>query len=370
MVIGSFVGYMALGWYFTGLGSVLPELEGQIGGISALYPLLPGVVLFTWGIVLARRQHRSRRAARLGLAVTVAGLALPLSIAVMGITIWTAVSVVGGVGAAVAAAALVRLLPASIATERPDDTERAMVLANAWSSLSSITAPLFIGLTIGIGAGWLPGMLGPIALAGVITTICARSARRPSVAVASVENSHSPVPPFRHWGRAWAILTTGIVLEFCFSYYVTTFLFDEVGMSSAAAAAGTAAWGGGMTLGRFALSTWSLPAPYWSTFGLVMVGFLLLWGVATPVTSLIGIGIAGVRVAPLYPTRMAALMERFPGSPDQAATRGSIASGTALLLAPALMASIRVLADVRTAYLVVPVLLTVLAVLHRRPRST
>lgn len=368
MIVGSLVGYMALGWFFTGIGSVLPELEDDVGGLSAVYPLLPGTVLLLWGLVIARRQRRSGGSTRLALALTVGGLALPVSIAVMGVTRWTAVSIVGGLAAAVSSSALVRLLPAAVATERPDDTELTMVYANAWSSLASITAPLVIGLAIGIGAGWLPGMLVPLGLAGVVLAVCARSANRPTTDPGVDEEAHTPVPPFAHWGRAWTTLTTCIVLEFCFTYYMATFLFDEVGMSSAAAAAGTAAWGGGMTLGRFAVSTWSLPSPYWLTFLLVMAGFVLLWGLATPVTALIGLGLAGLGAAPLYPTRITVLMERFPGAPEQAATRGAIASGTALLCAPALMASIRALDDVRTAYLAVPALLVVLALLHRQPR--
>ena len=98
---------------------------------------------------------------------------------------------------------------------------------------------------------------------------------------------------------------------------------------------------------------------------LIAVGFVLLWGIATPVSSIAGIGLAGLGASPLYPTRMTALLRRFPRSPDQAATRGSIASGVALLSAPALMAGLRAVTDVRTAYLAVPLLLAVLTVLAR-----
>jgi hypothetical protein len=62
---------------------------------------------------------------------------------------------------------------------------------------------------------------------------------------------------------------------------------------------------------------------------------------------------------------MTALLHRFPRSPDQAATRGSIASGIALISAPVLMAGLRAATDVRSAYLAVPLLLAVLAILAR-----
>jgi fucose permease len=120
-----------------------------------------------------------------------------------------------------------------------------------------------------------------------------------------------------------------------------------------------------MALGRFLVSAWAPPRTLLPTLVLAALGFVLFWGIATPVTAIAGLGLAGVAVSPLYPTRMTALLTRFPGAPDQASTRGSIASGFALLVAPALMATLRALTDVRTAYLAVPILLAVLVVLDR-----
>jgi MFS family permease len=79
--------------------------------------------------------------------------------------------------------------------------------------------------------------------------------------------------------------------------------------------------------------------------------------------AIAGIGIAGLGASPLYPSRMTVLLERFPGSPAQGSARGSLASGVALVSAPALMAGLREAFDVRAAYLAVPVLLAVLLAL-------
>lgn len=368
-MIGGYVAYMAVGWYLSGIGAVLPEVEDAIGGLSAVFPLLPGAVLLVWGIARARRQHQRHRDVRYAEVVTAGCIGLALMVAVMGVTAVPAASVAGGVAAAVAAATLIRILPATFAVARPDDTERVMVRANAWSSLASISSPLVIGLTIGAGIGWLPGMVGPLTLGAVITSVAVRRGIRSVEAPTPVDVAVQPVPPLRHWGRAWAVVTVGIVVEFCFAYYAATFLHDEIGLSVASAAAGASAWGVGMAIGRFALSVRTPPRSFAPTFVLVMIGFVLLWAVATPISAIIGIGLAGIGVAPLYPTRMTVLLGKFPDSPDHGSTRGGIASGTALLIAPALMASLRALTDVRTAYLAVPVLLVVLAVLDRRPAT-
>ena len=57
IVIAGYVGYAIVGWFLNGLGSVLPELEDQIGKRASAYTLLPGVVLLVWGSIVVRR-HR------------------------------------------------------------------------------------------------------------------------------------------------------------------------------------------------------------------------------------------------------------------------------------------------------------------------
>lgn len=364
-MVACYVAYAAVGWFLNGIGSALPDLEEDIGERASIYPLLPGAVLLAWGVVVARR-HRAAEPATPHASVIVAGsVGLGTAIVVMGLTRWVWLSAAGGLAAAVSAAALIRLLPAMLATERPDDTERVMVRANAWSSLAAITAPLAIGLTVAIGVGWLPGMAVPIGVAaGVVAATMHRHRSRSQPSVPGRPDGEA-VPPLATWWREWTVLTTCIVIEFCFSYFAATFLHDELGLSTAAAAAGGAAWGLGMAGGRFVLSVLPAPRSVVPSVAMLAVGFLLLWVPGDAALAIAGIGIAGIGASPLYPTRATALLARFPASPDQGSTRGSIASGAALLLAPAIMASLRAMSDVRTAYLAVPVLLVVLALLAR-----
>jgi hypothetical protein len=288
------------------------------------------------------------------------------SVMVMGITRWFGVSATGALATAVAAAALIRLIPALLTIARPHDTDRVMMRANAWSSLAGIVAPLTIGGSIALGAGWLPGVAVPIGVAAAAIIILTRMPAGVHAADAPAVHPDQPiVPPLSTWWREFTVLTLCIVIEFCFSYFAATFLHDEVGMSTAAAAAGAAAWGIGMAGGRFVISTLPVTPTIVPSVALIGVGFALLWAVASPVAAIAGIGIAGLGASPLYPTRITALLRRFPRSPDQGSARGSLASGLALLTAPALMAGVRAASDVRTAYLVVPVLLAILAALAR-----
>ena len=208
-------------------------------------------------------------------------------------------------------------------------------------------------------------MAVPIGSAAAIVAITTRSSR----AAASVDTPDAPpgeaVPPIAGWWREWTVLTVCIVVEFCFSYFAATFLHDELGLSTAGAAAGGAAWGLGMAGGRFIVSVVPPPRSVLPSVATIAVGFILLWAPGSASLAIAGIGIAGVGASPLYPTRATARHARFPVSPDQGSARGSIASGAGLLLAPAIMAGLRATSDVRTAYLAVPALLAVLAVLAR-----
>lgn len=366
MVIAAYVAYASIGWFLSGLGSVLPDLEDDIGERASIYPLMPGAVLLVFAIVFVTR-HKGATPANPHTSVIVAGSAgLGAALLLMGVTRWWWVSAIGGVAAAVAAASLIRLLPATLATERPDDTERVMMRANAWSSLAGITSPLAIGGTIALGLGWLPGMAVPIVIAAVVVVATARP-RHGDAHVAPVAAAHvgEAVPPLATWWREWAVLTTCIVVEFCFSYFAATYLHDELDMSTAASAAGAAAWGVGMTAGRFVVSVRPAPRTVVPSVALIAVGFVLLWLPQEPVLAIVGVGAAGIGASPLYPTRATALLARFPASPDQGAARGALASGAALLISPALMAGLRAATDVRTAYLVVPVLLVVLLALAK-----
>ena len=362
-MFASYVGFTFLAWYLNGLGAVLPPLRDDVGDWAAVYPLLPGAVLFVWGVVtVARTGHAKRSTHEPGIAIGF--VTLTVAMCVMGITAWPLVSVLGALLAAIAAGQVNRTLPAKLAlatSGRP--VQPVMMRANAFSSVAAIIAPLAVGLSLAIGAGWLPGYVIPVAIGAVL--VCVAAFKEPKVEPIAETVDLAPVPPFRTWWRPCAVLSVAIVVEFCFAFFAVTYLNEDLGMSKAAAAAGGAAWGVGMALGRFVFSVRPAPASIVPSAAVILVGFLLFWGVPTPVVAIVGLGIAGLGASPLYPSRITLLMERFPGATHEGSKRAALAPGVALLVAPALMVSLRAATDVRTAYLAVPVLLVILVALAR-----
>jgi hypothetical protein len=363
MVLACYVAFAALGWFLNGFGSILPELEDDIGERASIYPLLPGAVLLVWGLIVVRRHRSVDGPANHAVGVIAGSIALAIGLVVMGITRWLAVSAIGALAASIAAAYLIRLLPAVLATIRAEDTERVMMRSNAYSSVAALVAPLAVGLSIAVGTGWLPGMAIPIGIAAVAVVTTARPSLADPPPMRVVEHDVEVVPPLRVWWREFTVLAVSIMIEFCFVYFAATFLHDELDLSTAAAAAGAGAWGIGMATGRFAVSTWPPPRTVLPSVAGIAIGFVMLWGVPNAAVAIAGIGVAGLGASPLYPSRLTALLDRFPSSPHEGSARGSLASGAALMAAPALMAGMRAISDVRMAYLAIPVLLVVLLAL-------
>jgi hypothetical protein len=118
-----------------------------------------------------------------------------------------------------------------------------------------------------------------------------------------------------------------------------------------------------MAMGRFLFSVRRPPSSIVPSVVTIFAGFVLFWGLHSPATAIAGIGVAGLGASPLYPSRVTILIERFPGAMHEGSKRAALAAGSALLVAPALMVSLRAVSDVRIAYLAVPVLLAILLAL-------
>lgn len=374
--IACMVAYAMLGWLFSGLGAILPELREELGDQASIYPLMPGAALGAIGLTSLWRGHTPTRAHRS--AVWQGSVLLSGSIALMTITGIEVVSALGAVAAGFAAAGLIRVLPAALTTHQPRRSVSVMTRANAWSSLASIAAPLAVGGATAIGFGWRAGLIVIPALGAIWVVTLSRTATSATTTTtttatttATRRNESQPASGSGghiQWIDAWLILCLSIVVEFAFVYFASTYLHEEIGMSKAAAASGTAAFAVGMASGRFLAgpirTLGQLPLVAYLTT--IAAGFALLWMLQSPVTAIIGLGVAGFGTAMLYPIGIDRLIQRFPGATEHGANRGALASGAALLLSPALLGALRAVSDVRTAYLSVPVLLLVIALIDWR----
>lgn len=365
--IGCILAYGLLGWVLSGIGAVLPRLRESVGQSADLVALAPGAgLLFFSATGLARA-----RARRAGSASVLREGAVLTVLAMVALVLASRAAIALPVAAllGLAAASLIRVLPGAIVGEYAMDQvverERAITRANAWSSIASVSGPTCVGLAMWIGLGWRIGLVA-VPVVGLAALIATLREKRPPNAAELPAPVRIPVVG-GPWLDAWTLLTIGIVVEFVFVYFSATFLVDELGASASTAALGTAAFAIGMAVGRFSSAPIRKRVGPRLTVNLVVIGggFVVLRMAPGPGAAIIGIALAGIGVALLYPVAVGRLLGRFPGDADLGSDRAGLASGAALLASPALVGGLRQVADVGAAFWCVPVLLLVLLGLDR-----
>ncbi|GAA2696772.1 MFS transporter [Nonomuraea recticatena] len=188
---------------------------------------------------------------------------------------------------------------------------------------------------------------------------------RPQVEVARV-------PSVWRAAGVWATIVVAVSIEFCFTIWSTTRL-QATGLPAGAAAAAATTFLVGMAAGRLAaprLIARRVPVILVGC-GLAAAGTVVVALFDAPVPVTLGLALAGLGVAPFYPVTLARFVQ-VPGLPTaRAAAYGALASGTAILAAPATLAALGAALDLRTAYLVAVLPLALVlaaATLPRRAR--
>lgn len=261
----------------------------------------------------------------------------------------------------IGAAGIVLVAPALL---RGPDAAARLSRVNAIASVSGLFGPLALGALDGAGASGRLALL----LAVPPLLVLALGARRPAEADVPVPGPGRPSR--RRVAGAWATVVTAVSIEFCFTIWATARL-QETGLPTGAAAAAVTAFLVGMAAGRFAaprLIARGVPVMRVGC-ALTVAGTLLVALTGAPEPVVTGLVIAGLGVAPLYPVTLARLVH-VPGLPStRAAAYGALASGTAILVAPVVLAALGAALDLRAAYLIAVLpLAAALAVVSRRER--
>ena len=369
MILGSF------GFYVAGVGAIIVVLAQDLGvAASSLSWMgsIMGVGLFI-GAVLGPM------VLRLGPQVTIAGASLGAAAGMVLIALGQSLPVVA-VGAALQAvvgAGIMLVIPTVLTGPA---AESRITRVNAVASVVGVLAPLVIGVFITAGLGGRNALLlavPTLVLAGIIAL---RSGHRaPDVTIPGAEDvttgpaTTTPGPPAPRPGggvvgtvlvRRWLAVALAISSEFSFAIWAVARLVDS-GLGAGRAAAAGSAFPIGMAVGRV-LGPWVIarvPAVPVGA-GLAAAGtVLVVVGNGWPVIAA-GLLLAGLGIATLYPVTLVRLMT-VPGlRPELASSLGTLAAGTAMTLAPAGLAALGGVVELRFAYLVVLPLLGALVLLH------
>ena len=274
---------------------------------------------------------------------------------------------VGAVLQGVGAAGLVLVAPGLV---HGPDAEKKLTQANAAASVAGILAPVLLGLAAVSGLGGrLPLLLMAAAMA--VLAVVALLAGREAPESAPVGEEPPQVPLSRAEAtRRWLALVSAVAVEFCFVVWGVARLTSG-GLSAGEAAMIASAFPLGMAVGRL-FGSWLISRlPMVPVGAAVTAGGTLLVVLVDgwPVMGL-GLFLAGLGLATLYPILLARLM-RTPGlRPEFGASLGALASGTAITVAPAVLAVLATVVDLRIAFLLpLPILIGMLLLYGRqRPR--
>src|SRR6202035_3106815 len=165
-----------------------------------------------------------------------------------------------------------------------------------------------------------------------------------------------------------------VSVEFCMVFWAASafIAWDHASLSQAPALASLFLVGMATVRGMSAIVIRRVPDQrvlMLACTGVAAAGFALFWAVPSLTLAAAGLLVAGLGVALLYPTTVTRLIAAWPAVPDRAAARAALGSGIAIGGAPFLLAQLSDSFGLRTAFLIVPVLLTVLAVRVRTAAS-
>jgi MFS family permease len=313
------------------------------------------------------------------------------------------VAIAGGLFVGLGGALLVLVAPLML--NGPTAASR-LSRVNAVASGTGILAPLAIGTLDGLGPSGRLAMIAaapPLILLAVLTrrrttppadptpqasaSPADYAPRQPSDSVQEQEvvavliDSAPAVGLGRKWRRVgrrvvmdvgvgWLRVVLAVSVEFCFVVWAVARLI-ATGLPTPTAALLGSAFPIGMAVGRaigpIQVRSWS---PIYPSSLLAACGTLLVSLFDVPAVVALGLVVAGLGVAPLYPVTLASLVATPGLSSARLAAVGALASGTAILIAPAILAVLARVLDLRTAYLITLPLLAVLFLLSRRSART
>lgn len=349
-------GYLLSGFFQFSLsiqGNIIPFLRDEMDlsyRVVSLHMSAIAIGMMVSGIVTGQVVTRFGRRRTFVVAVggTIVGMGL------LGVADAPAVSIGSCLLVGLTGAMLPGIVAGLLAQLHPAGRDQAFAECGAVTYVFGIVAALAVGAAVATGFNWRTALLLGAALGVVIVLTLGRRA--------------VPEPPARQHGSSlglplasWAYLVTlslGVALEMSTLLWCPTYLENVVGLSRSGAAASAAAFSAAMLAGRLGGSFLvSKVAPfnlYLASLALVVPGFALYWGIATPLAGVVGLFIIGLAASLLYPLSLGFALGAAGAQAASAGVRSGLFAGTALLLSPIALGSIADAVGMVAAHLTIP----------------
>jgi MFS transporter, FHS family, glucose/mannose:H+ symporter len=246
---------------------------------------------------------------------------------------------------------LVSLVQARLIEEGapPDVRRRAFAGLHSMYGLSSLLAPLLVGAILGDGHDWNRAflLLAALPVGLFLVVIPLRTA-----APAPVDAPPAPAPPLRAEVVTSLGLASCVACELVISSRLVLHL-QRLGWSPDDARAALSAFFGLLLLGRATLSLVHVGLSNRALLGL-SAATTLAATVAGLVLHPLGLVLAGLTIAPFFPTAQARIRDDFPASFDRVMSTALAAVGLTVMATHALVGALSDALDLRRALFVSP----------------
>jgi MFS family permease len=241
--------------------------------------------------------------------------------------------------------------------------QRAIALteANILASISAGLAPLLVGGFQSLGAGWRLALIAGIASWLLMLLYFRPSPFPQSGRVISGDPASSSLP-VAFWAYVLLVLVN-VAIEWSVIFWGAEFLETAIGFSGETATALMTAFFVAMVIGRTVGSR--LARQFHSgrllllAIAIVIVGFPLFWLPRLAPLNIVGLFIAGLGIANLFPLTLATATNAVPSHANKASARVSMASGIAILIAPQVLGSLGDQIGIERAYGIVIIMMIV-----------
>lgn len=324
------------GYFLNVLGPITPFLKSELGlsyTVSSLHFTAFGVGILLVGLgghLVIQRIGRWR-----SLWIGAGGMSLSALLLMAGrtpvITIGAAF-LMGLVGSLILA-----IIPSALSDRHGELRAVALSEGNVIASLAAAVGPLMVGGFAHFIGGWRLA-LGIAALTPIILYLALGKVAPPAEPSNQPDPTRARQPLSILFWVYWVSIVLAVSVEFCMIFWSADYLENVLEIPKADAAQAVSLFIAAMILGRMAGSRL---VQHFSTLRVVTtsilvagIGFLVFWKGGSTSLGLVGLFIAGLGVASLYPLILSLAIGAAKDNTVQAGARATLASGTAILTLP------------------------------------
>ena len=257
---------------------------------------------------------------------------------------------------------LLVMIQSTLADEHPDHSAIALTESNIVAILFASFAPIVVSIGVEYDLTWRLVIVVGIVI-WFITFLVSRRIVFPETSSTDHDVDSPNRLPQVFW-LYWMVVFIGVALEWCMFFWSADFLHKVIQLSVEQAATVTSVFLFAMVLGRFMGSR--LTYRYhprlllWLATGLVVLGFPMFWLGQAQVINIMGLFIAGIGIANVFPFGLSIAVGVSKQARDLASSRVSLGAGLAIFILPQVLGSTADFVGIFNAFTVVAIFLVLL----------